>query len=55
MIRSLEEKYFPIIEKLMSSGLTAKAYSEQYRIITNMFTYRKKRCSDHNRVELKEF
>lgn len=54
-MRNLEEKYFPIIEKLMNSGLTAKAFSQQHRINKNTLTYWKKRYSDQNKAGQKGF
>ena len=54
-MRNLEEKYFPIIEKFMSSGLTAKAFGERNRINKNTLVYWKKRYCDQSKADQKGF
>mgnify|MGYP003416609661 FL=1 len=54
-MRTSQEKYFPIIEKFMSSGLTAKAFSERNRINKNTLSYWKKRYRDQSKVQQKGF
>lgn len=54
-MRNFEEKYFPIIEKLLDSGLSAKAFSKQKGINKNTLSYWKKRYSDQNKSRQKGF
>ncbi|MEO6166589.1 MAG: hypothetical protein ABIO46_04455 [Chitinophagales bacterium] len=54
-MRNLQEKYFPVIEEWLDSGLSAKAFSEQNGINKNTLSYWKKRYSDQNKVQHKGF
>jgi len=54
-MRNLQEKYFPVIEKLLRSGLTTKVFSEHNGINKNTLSYWKKRYSDQNKVQQKGF
>ncbi|MBK6483539.1 MAG: hypothetical protein IPG01_10495 [Chitinophagaceae bacterium] len=53
-MRTSQEKYFSIIEKFMSSGLSAKAFSERNRINKNTLSYWKKRYRDQSKVQQKD-
>lgn len=54
-MRASSKKYFPIVEKLLSSGLSANQFSERHGINKNTLSYWKKRYSDQNKPEVKGF
>lgn len=49
------EKYFPIVERLLVSGLSAKAFSEQTGINTHTLSYWKKRYRNQDKPKAKGF
>ncbi len=54
-MRDLSEKYFPVIEQFLSSGLSATSFSKQHAIGIHTLNYWKKRYSDHGKVQQKGF
>ena len=50
-MRDLSEKYFPVIEKLLDSGLSMNAFSKQNGINIKTLHYWKKRYRDDNAKE----
>lgn len=54
-MRDSSKKYFPIIERLIDSGLSAHQFSEQTGINKNTLSYWKKRYNDQGKVQQKGF
>lgn len=54
-MRDSSQKYFPIVERYLVSGLSAKAFGEQNGIHSHTLGYWKKRYLDQNKEQEKGF
>lgn len=54
-MRDLSERYFPVVEQFLSSGLSATSFSKKYGIKIHTLIYWKKRYNDQDKDQQKGF